>query len=56
MSRHDEVLAAAKDMLRLNLTAGTSGNVSARLDDGRIVITPSSLSYELMTLEDFPYV
>lgn len=52
MSEHDEVLAAAKDMLRLNLTAGTSGNVSARLDDGRVVITPSSLSYEAMTLED----
>jgi L-fuculose-phosphate aldolase len=52
VSEHDEVLAAAKDMLRLNLTAGTSGNVSARLDDGRVVITPSSLSYEAMTLED----
>jgi len=52
MSVHDEVLAAAKDMLRLNLTAGTSGNVSARLDDQHVVITPSSIDYETMTLDD----
>ena len=52
MSMHDEVLAAAKDMLRLNLTAGTSGNVSGRLEDGSVVITPSSIDYETMTLAD----
>jgi L-fuculose-phosphate aldolase len=52
MSMHDEVLAAAKDMLRLGLTAGTSGNVSGRLDDGHFVITPSSVPYEDMTLGD----
>src|SRR3954451_25142472 len=50
MSVHDQVLAAAKDMLRLNLTAGTSGNVSGRLEDGSVVITPSSIDYEEMTL------
>jgi L-fuculose-phosphate aldolase len=52
MSMHDEVLAAAKDMLRLDLTAGTSGNVSGRLDDGYFVITPSSVPYDDMTLSD----
>lgn len=52
MSVHDEVLAAAKDMLRLGLTAGTSGNVSGRLDDGHFVITPSSVPYDTMTLAD----
>jgi len=52
MSMHDEVLSAAKDMLRLGLTAGTSGNVSGRLDGGHFVITPSSVSYEDMTLSD----
>lgn len=52
MSVHEEVLQAAKDMLRLGLTAGTSGNVSGRLDDGRVVITPSSIPYETMTLDD----
>lgn len=52
MSVHDEVLAGAKDMLRLGLTAGTSGNVSGRLEDGHVVITPSSVPYEDMVLAD----
>lgn len=52
MGVHEEVLAAAKAMLARGLTAGTSGNVSGRLDDERVVITPSSLSYEEMTLDD----
>jgi L-fuculose-phosphate aldolase len=46
------VLAAANGMLELGLTVGTSGNVSARLDDGHIVITPSALPYPEMTAED----
>jgi L-fuculose-phosphate aldolase len=49
---HEQVLQAAKDMLKRGLTAGTSGNVSGRLDDDTVVITPSSLSYEDMTLDD----
>jgi L-fuculose-phosphate aldolase len=39
------VLAAAQGMLGHGLSSGTSGNVSARLGDGRIVITPSQLPY-----------
>ena len=46
------VLAAAKDMLRKGLTEGTAGNLSMRLADGNIVITPSSVDYEAMTLDD----
>jgi L-fuculose-phosphate aldolase len=49
---HEQVLHAAKEMLRRGLTAGTSGNVSGRLPDDRVVITPSSLPYEDMTLDD----
>lgn len=52
MSMHDEVLAAAKDMLRLGLTAGTSGNVSGRIDEAHVVITPSSVPYDTMVLAD----
>jgi ribulose-5-phosphate 4-epimerase/fuculose-1-phosphate aldolase len=37
------VLAAAKGILERGLTSGTSGNVSARLVSGIIVITPSGL-------------
>jgi L-fuculose-phosphate aldolase len=46
------VLAAAKDMLRKGLVEGTAGNISARQEDGTIVITPSSVDYEEMALED----
>jgi L-fuculose-phosphate aldolase len=49
---HQQVLQAAKDMLARGLTAGTSGNISARTEDDKVVITPSSLSYEEMTLDD----
>jgi len=46
------VLDAAKDMLRRGLVEGTAGNISARRSDGNIVITPSSVDYEDMELDD----
>ncbi|MGD1254895.1 L-fuculose-phosphate aldolase [Mycobacterium seoulense] len=46
------VLDAAKDMLRRGLVEGTAGNISARRPDGSIVITPSSVDYRDMQLED----
>jgi L-fuculose-phosphate aldolase len=49
---HEEVLAAAKELLEKGLVEGTAGNISARQQDGNIVITPSSLDYREMTLED----
>jgi L-fuculose-phosphate aldolase len=50
------VLAAAKEMHQMNLVEGTAGNVSARMPDGSICITPSSVSYEAMTLDDLVLV
>jgi L-fuculose-phosphate aldolase len=50
------VLAAAKDMLRRGLVEGTAGNISARREDGNLVITPSSVDYEEMALEDLVVV
>lgn len=47
-----DVLATAKELHQLGLVEGTAGNVSARLDDGNVCVTPSSLSYEDMTLDD----
>ena len=41
----DAVLAAAKDMMRRGLVEGTAGNISARREDGNLVITPSSVDY-----------
>jgi L-fuculose-phosphate aldolase len=46
------LLWAAKEMLRSSLVEGTSGNLGARLPDGNAVLTPSSLDYTEMTLED----
>lgn len=46
------VLAAAKDMLRRGLVEGTAGNISARREDGNLVITPSSVDYGDMTIDD----
>jgi L-fuculose-phosphate aldolase len=48
----DRVLAAAKDMLRRGLVEGTAGNISARQQDGTIVITPSSVDYAVMERDD----
>jgi L-fuculose-phosphate aldolase len=50
------VLAAAKDMLRRGLVEGTAGNISARREDGNLVITPSSVDYADMTLDDLVLV
>ena len=48
----DSLLATAKEMLHRGLVEGTSGNLSARLPDGNVVMTPSSRDYETMTLTD----
>jgi L-fuculose-phosphate aldolase len=47
-----QVLAAAKELLAKGLVEGTSGNISARQEDGNLAVTPSSLDYREMTLED----
>jgi L-fuculose-phosphate aldolase len=48
----ESVLATAKGLLQKGLVEGTSGNVSGRMDDGTICVTPSSIPYETMTLDD----
>lgn len=48
----EDVLAAAKDMAAKGLADGTEGNVSGRLEDGSVCITPSSIPYDVMTLDD----
>lgn len=50
------VLAAGKDMLRRGLVEGTAGNISARREDGNLVITPASVDYEDMALDDLVLV
>ena len=40
-----QLLDTAKEMLTSGLVQGTAGNVAARLPDGNVVLTPSSLDY-----------
>lgn len=48
----DDVLNTAKTLLERGLVSGTSGNISARLDDKQVCITPSSVPYETMEQDD----
>ena len=47
----DEVLAAARELLALGLTAGTAGNVSARLPDGTVCITAAGEKDDTVVLD-----
>ena len=59
----DEIAAVTLEIVRVarllsarGLAVGTSGNVGARLDDGRIAITPSTMDYDEMTADDIVIV
>ncbi len=47
-----EIVRIARLLQARGLAVGTSGNVGARLDDGRIAITPSTMEYDEITVED----
>ncbi|MGH8977413.1 MAG: class II aldolase/adducin family protein [Acidimicrobiia bacterium] len=47
-----DIVWVAQESLRTNLVHGTAGNFSARLPDGNVVLTPSTLPYESMTVDD----
>lgn len=46
------VLEAAREMDRAGLTEGTAGNISARTSANEVVLTPTALDYERMTVND----
>jgi L-fuculose-phosphate aldolase len=48
----ESLVQTARDLLAKGLTVGTAGNLSARLPDGNVVLTPSSLPYETMAVDD----
>jgi len=52
-----EVLATARRLHAAGLVVGTAGNVSGRMPDGTTVcMTPSSMPYETMTVDDLVVV
>jgi L-fuculose-phosphate aldolase len=52
----EEVVRVARQLRARGLAIGTSGNVGARLRDGRIAITPSTMEYDDMTADDIVIV
>ena len=52
----EAVLATARSMLEQGLVEGTSGNISGRLEGGLVCLTPSSVAYDTMTLDDLVVV
>ena len=50
-----EIIATCFAMERMGINQGTSGNVSARWEDG-LLITPSGLSYDTMAPEEVIYL
>ncbi len=46
------VCEAGKRLLRENLVSGTWGNLSMRVDSSNMIITPSGMPYEELTLND----
>jgi len=55
-SMHETVLAAAKDLNERGLVEGSSGNLSARIDERHVCMTPSSIPYDDMVLDDLVVV
>lgn len=49
-----QLIAACRELTRRGLTHGTSGNVSARCDAGRFLISPSGMAYEALQPDDVP--
>ncbi len=50
------IVDIGKRLAGRGLTAGTDGNISVKLDDGRIMITPSGFSKEQMAADDIVIV
>src|SRR3974390_964567 len=52
----EQIVAAAQELLAKGFVEGPSGNLSARMEDCNIAVTPSSLDYRIMTVDDIVIV
>jgi L-fuculose-phosphate aldolase len=52
----ERLLSTGRELLEAGLVEGSSGNLSMRLSDGSILMTPSSIPYPEMTPEDLVVV
>jgi len=51
-----ELLAACGEMIKENLVIISAGNASIRVNDEHVIITPSSVKYATMTIDDIVVV
>lgn len=54
--RKEELCQASKKLLKTGLVAGTWGNISLKLNDSYMLITPSGVPYEQLTAKDMVLV
>lgn len=55
-SMHETLLSAAKELNDRGLVEGSSGNLSVRIDENHVCMTPSSIPYDVMVLDDLVVV
>jgi L-fuculose-phosphate aldolase len=48
------VIEACRELTRLGLTHGKSGNISLRIDEQRFFLTPTGMAYEALEPDDIP--
>jgi L-fuculose-phosphate aldolase len=52
----EAVIAGCRELTRLGLTQGTSGNVSVRRDPASFFVSPTGLAYDTLEPDDVPLV
>lgn len=55
-NERQELIEYARKMEKYNLVKMSGGNVSRRLEDGNIIVTPSAMGYDTMVPEDIVVV
>lgn len=50
--KRQELIEYARKMEKYNLVKMSGGNVSLRLEDGNVIVTPSAMNYDIMVPED----
>jgi L-fuculose-phosphate aldolase len=55
-TQRNAVIAACRELARLGLTHGTSGNISLRRDEQRFFISPTGMAYDALEPDDVPLV
>jgi len=52
----EALIAACRELVRLGLTHGTSGNISLRRDARQFFVSPTGMRYDLLEADDIPLV